>query len=263
MRVQSGCLILGDCYLITLTYKTARDEPRRRADSVRADFNRWCRQMKKWYPRVAWMKVVEMTKKSQPHLHLVVGGIGKPQACHTGKGSDKKCIHKWNAAYRDMRCDIDCLEHRITKLWYRITGDSYVTDCREVTHAKGAGSYIGKYLAKGFDAAEFLKREGFARRWARSRNWPVVDKLQLEATTTKSWSHTDFIYKGRAGAYLLAAEASDDDCAPLAKRVGSRMAFANAEKLDRKRKIATINTFMKGTIHEDNRPQALSAPRSD
>lgn len=181
MLVEYGCLTLGVSYFTTLTLRAG---PGLQKDAL---YVRACwRQMLEWlrsqYQTVEWVKVVELTKKNQPHLHLVI---------HLGKSSLVAACEsraKYNARWLAKQCD--CLEHRFSSAWRRITGDSYVVDVKEILSAKDVAAYLGKYMAKGILYKEELERLGFKRAWARSGGWPF-DQLRL-VDTAKGWKHRAF-----------------------------------------------------------------------
>lgn len=83
------------------------------------------------------------------------------------------------------------MEHQIGRLWFEVTGDSYVVNVKEVSSAGSVASYVAKYVAKDFLVDAGRKKLGFARAWSRSRNWPVSN-LQLLATKEKRWFRVQF-----------------------------------------------------------------------
>ena len=169
-RLEYGCLTLGSSWLITLTLKLGDSSKIKDAVFVRKALERfWVRlKIRPNWKQVVWLKVIELTKKGQPHLHIVVGNI-------TG-------------THRQLQ-----LEAR--EAWLFVTGDSYIVDVRPVSKAKEIGHYLGKYLAKGYAHREKLEALGFNRRWSASRGWPrvgprtVVDKKGEILTLVRYESH--------------------------------------------------------------------------
>jgi hypothetical protein len=130
---------------------------------------------------VEFVKVVELTGKNQPHLHLVLHLGSNPlmAACESRA--------KYNARWLAKSCD--CLEHLLSGAWHGITGDSYVVDVKDIGSGKKVANYLAKYMAKGITYKTRLAQLGFARSWARSRGWPF-DQLRL-AQTEKGWKHIE------------------------------------------------------------------------
>lgn len=100
--------------------------------------------------------MVELTKKGQPHLHIVALRL------EGSKG---------------------VLEREAREAWYEATGDSYIVDVRPITSKYGIGFYLGKYLEKGFAHREEMVDLGFLRRWSASGGWPRAGKLTLTTET--------------------------------------------------------------------------------
>ncbi len=70
--VKHGCSVLGRCYSITLTFKMGLGE-QRDARSAEGALRAFFRRLRRLYPNLQYLKVLEMTKKNQPHYH--------PHAC--------------------------------------------------------------------------------------------------------------------------------------------------------------------------------------
>lgn len=128
----------------------------------------------------------------------------------------------------------DCVEHELAKFWLVASGDSFVVDARTVVGANGAASYLGKYLAKGFEYWQELAELGFKRRWARSRNWPGEEKMQLDYTKRGLWVSSEFVYGDEVGAHVFERQALKDVGSPIGLRVGSEMAKRGEERMRRK-----------------------------
>lgn len=216
-----GCLMLGECWLITVTYKTDGCGSVRNAASVAKDWAALLSRLRQSpdMKSVAWFRVVELTKLGQPHLHLIVGGIGN--------GPWKEIQRRWR------------------EYWLEITGDSYIVDVRPVLGAYGAAAYLGKYLVKGLMDREELESLGFKRRWSCSNNWPRADVV-LQGTDQGRWARVQFIGGMEAGAEKLALEAEDSASSPLLDRVGDPVAVAYERKMVVKAKRAKLKGVIKG-----------------
>lgn len=166
-KMEVGILILGECYLITLTFVLKRGT-KRGAEYVATVWRRFLKELNRRWPKVEWFKVVELTKKGQPHLHLLMGGFGEKRMGCCGRNNDHGYGAMWKAS---CRSNPECLEHQISRMWESASGDSWVVDAREVVGAAGASSYLSKYLKKGMYTGR-LAEAGFARRYSRSKGWP-------------------------------------------------------------------------------------------
>lgn len=85
------------------------------------------------------------------------------------------------------------MEHQLSKIWQKITGDSYVVDAREVMGSDPG--YLSKYVAKSFLHTDAFRMLGFHRSWSRSRTWGV-ERFLLDATVADDWKSVAFT-KGR------------------------------------------------------------------
>lgn len=171
--ITYGCLTQGPYYVITVTLKADRQ---RNLDAkyVGGLFSRLLREVWKdsREQTMRWFKVVELTKKGTPHFHLIVGGIGtmRDNCLRPEAGNDRSKNLPFNRRWLARQCD--CLAHVWSKRWDRITGhESFIVDAERVYSSAGIGSYLCKYLVKGFADREGLLALGFSRRWACSRNW--------------------------------------------------------------------------------------------
>ncbi|HIN78515.1 MAG TPA: hypothetical protein EYM97_06760 [Gemmatimonadetes bacterium] len=204
MRVQYGCSALKSSWLITLTLRLGSTGVRDASFVNKAWRKFWVlyRQLDpEEAKRVAWFKVIESTKKGQPHLHLVAGGL-------TGTKST--------------------IQRRWRKLWLEASGDSYIVDVRKVWSSYGAGSYLSKYLSKGVDKFNELRKLGFERRWSRSRNWPTTD-MELRATHEDAWTGQTF-WGGKVNrdsiSWMENAPGQPASTHPLLEYIGSATAAA-------------------------------------
>lgn len=187
MLVEFGMRFSTDhaFYFITLTYK-ASVNLQRDASAVRDDWRAWLEWWNARYPEGMWVRALELTKRKQPHLHLIASfGPGiKPRA---------RCEQRarYNRRWRAKVCD--CLEHRLSVVWNGIVPDSYVVDAREALTEDA--SYLAKYVGKANQISSDMVELGFKRTWSRSRSWPV-ERFHLVATMEKSWRKISIGYPG-------------------------------------------------------------------
>lgn len=206
MLVQYGLLTLGPCYFTTLTLK-AGHALEKDALYVRQVWRRMLRWLRHTFPTVEFVKVVELTRQHQPHLHLVIhlGPTFWTAACEQS--------HKYNERWLNKQCD--CLEHRFSAAWHHITRNSFVVNVSKVNTPAKTASYLGKYMAKGIHHKRQLAQLGFLRSWARSKGWPF-DPIRLAQTEEGGWKKKyftgpnqvpeGFLGKGSALQWLEASE---------------------------------------------------------
>lgn len=215
-KISSGCSQLVVSWLITLTYHVDGDE-RRHAASVKRDWRVFLRYLRRKYQKTPWFRIIEATKRGQPHLHLIMGGLGGKQrvACDTGKRPNGKCAHKIDYDWAMQDCANDCIEHELAKVWYRITGDSFVIDARRVVSANGAAAYLSKYLTKATNTWEYLESLGFRKRYSASRDWPKRPTMLMRGSEEGWWVKFEYAFAGDAGSVPLARQAKKDEFSPF------------------------------------------------
>jgi len=160
----------GLCLLITLTYKMVGEAVD--AQSAKKDYRELWRRLRKRpdWQNVSWLKVVELTKRGQPHFHLIAGALPRTRTvCCIGKGLRRKFAERW---FERLESGCDCIAHELSALWLDITGDSWMVHAVEAWSGNGAGRYLGKYLSKQAQYRDVLESLGFKRRFTTSRNWP-------------------------------------------------------------------------------------------
>lgn len=248
MRIIYGCLKVESSCLITLTFKTEGDS-RRDVVSVTKAWTRWLRLMKAKYSEIPWMKIVEATKKGQPHLHVVMGMKKEVEVTCTGKDRFGKPNHRFDWRWLSKECD--CLEHNVARYWYEASGDSYVVDARGVVGAFGAAGYLSKYLTKAAMSYETLEKLGFRRRWARSRDWPSGGQLSLVQTSRDGWARTQWVSASAIGPHMRQLWADDRGRSSLAERTGDDFAMLLDRKAVKARGIMSLRRF----THEAIRPE--------
>lgn len=221
--IAFGCLMLGQCWLITVTYRTD-GWSHRDADSVHKDWRALCKKLGKRYPQMAWFKIIEITKKGEPHLHVVMGGLGG--------------ISGRRALQKEIKAE-----------WLTITADSYIVDVKEVYGAFGAAAYLCKYLVKAMLVWDRLEELGFKRRWAKSNNWPVGYRA-LRGSDEGRWYRTQFINGGTLEARKAQEEAKASEEDPLREVVGDEVLL----EMERKQRVKAIRAkMMKGIGNANSR----------
>lgn len=182
MRVVYGLSTFDHFVFMTLTFETD-NRPRHNAAFVEKMWRRLLMRWKRKYPSTMWLRVVEATKKKQPHLHLIISGLRRSPT------QIESCGRYWTPQGRYDKCH--CIQCDARREWYGVTGDSYVVDVSRVKSHNRTASYIAKYLAKGQAGFQVLKDLGFGRRWSRSNSWPS-GQLRLAATAREEWVHQGF-----------------------------------------------------------------------
>lgn len=187
VKMEYGCLMLPESYLITLTRK-AGITPENTADSVSLAFAAWLRILKKRHNlNLKWFKVIELTKQGTPHLHLIAGinGFqGKDSCVKKDKSGNKLYSRSW------LKKDDGCLAHIMGKVWLEVTQNSFIVDVEEIYNPAGAAAYLLKYLTKSFLHRYELEEMGFLRRYSASRNWPREPAGMLLGTELDKWDKT-------------------------------------------------------------------------
>lgn len=184
MRVEVGVSTLGRCAFTTLTFRLAYGSVPRDAPSAAKAWRELWRRLRKLgepWNQMKWLRVVELTKRRQPHYHVVMGSIPNDLRirCYGSKFDHRTFVRTWD------RCQ--CLSHIMSRVWYSVTGDSYIVHSIPVTGARGAGRYLAKYMLKDMIVREELEKRGFKRRWSNSRGWPGAGRMRFRKTVEKSW----------------------------------------------------------------------------
>lgn len=196
MKMMYGCLSTGGpSHFITTTYLKLPGGPTRNAADVAKDWAELWRLLKtkEQWRDAAWVKVPELTKAGQVHLHGIVVRAAGTDSCRKGDYHRKR----WMMS----ECSVGCLEHDLARAWYEITKDSFVVDCQEVRSVAGTAAYVQKYMGKdmGGDRTA-LKSLGFNKRWSSSKNWPRCEPLRLRGTVEEEWTSIRRV-KGSKGYY--------------------------------------------------------------
>lgn len=175
LRVEAGVSQLGRCVFITLTYKLG-EGGLKDAASVARDWKAFWRVLKRSRHvsrSMKWLRVVELTKKGMPHLHLVMGPTKGRVRCYGNGPFDA-------ARFYSRMASCTCLSHEMARAWYKVTGDSFIVFVVPVVNARGAGAYLAKYLGKSLPVRKKLESLGFKRRWSTSLGWPGNGRLRLK-----------------------------------------------------------------------------------
>lgn len=243
--IRYGISILGPTYLITVTLRMEELADSKDAKYVAAMWKAFISRLKVRNPNLSWFRIIELTKQSQPHLHLVVGGLGTRNARCLGKR------HKWSQEWVEKGCRRkDCLEHEWSREWLTVTGESFIVQVMDVAGAAGAASYLAKYLTKGVHQREELEALGFVRRWSCSANWPRT-KVAVRAIEDGYVETTKYVGAGSPGSLVAAQDAADDVGHPLLQLTGDRVLLDDIEKRNRKRLIGIFG----GALNANNRTQ--------
>lgn len=234
MRMLYGMELAGRCYFITVTYRMSPESAVVDAASAGRDLARLWNYVKKTpgMENLAWFKVPEMTRAGQVHFHLLAGNIGKPMASCKRK-NERYVSWRKNGCVRAMD---PCLQHRWTREWERITGDSFVVDVSIVRSAARSAEYVTKYLRKGWRARKLLEAFGYKRRWSSSRNWPSGVKLSLRGTVEGRWKRINVLM----GAQGPVPEEEHPECRNI-ERIGTDLGV----ELDRKRQAKRIGNILR------------------
>ncbi len=198
-RARLGYLTLGPLYFITITWRWTEFSLTEDAISVEKDWRAWLTKLRRIYPGAEYLKVIELTKRKQPHFHLIMGGLGGHQRSNC-RNPGRKCNSK--QLLGPCKAREVCYEHKLSRMWHEVTGDSYFVCVRDVYSIKGLCNYLSKYMVKSFDEFEAAKELGFGKRWTQSFHWPKLEKMQLRGTKDKSWKRAIPVRKDEQGVTL-------------------------------------------------------------
>lgn len=231
-RVEHGVSLLGRCAFITITYQ-ADSERLNDAACVAKDWQALCRRLGRTGPTLAWLKVTEMTKRMIPHHHVVVGRVHGKIRCH-GKTISRG---PETAAYLRAMHSCECWSHKFARAWLATTGDSYMCFATEVASAIGAAGYMAKYMKK-----DFLTNRRQGRRFSTSRNWPGGQRIRLQVTIDKGWSH---IRRWPADSFstMFNLNPREDD---LLTRVGDDITIAIKNRASKRAAVQRFRKVLQG-----------------
>jgi len=227
MRVEAGISALRTCAFTTFTLKW--DGSVLTAEYVRDAWKEFSRRWKRVGEPFKWLKVVELTKKRQPHLHLVMGPVEGLLRCY----GPRRKLGIWFRNDRSCRC----LSHRLSRVWESVTGGSWVVFLVEVGSARGAGSYLAKYMAKGHNQRALLWAAGFDRRWSTSRGWPGGGRIRLRQTVERGWKYIE----------MQGIQRAEDNPPDLEERVGPEWALEHARRRENKMLVKRAERYLNAT----------------
>jgi len=241
LKAEIGVLIRPDSYFITLTLRKGTERPRDVVFVQRAwrGLQQRLKYETPWFQQTKWMKVVELTKAGQPHLHLIVTGVpgGNKAKCKGDRG-DKQWVEQGC-----FQVGASCLHHDVAKAWARVTAklgnESWVVDVSKVRRARAAGLYVSKYVTKGGDD-ERLAKLGFKRVWSTSKDFTPDLRLRLRGTVEKKWAKVEFWQPKREPINWLAFSDGDRDL----EIVGHPLVMAKYEQREKERKIKWVKEIM-------------------
>lgn len=227
-RVETGVSRLGRCAFMTVTYQADSLRDVRARSVVVKDWAELWRLFRKDPEgrKMVWLRVMEVTKRGIPHHHVVMGTIPPAMA-----------INCWSTfsikGYNSRWGTCECLAHRVSRIWWRVTGDSYIVHTIPVKGAPGAASYMAKYLLKWFGRGVPQMR----RRWSSSQGWPAAGRMRLKYD---NWLKRSF-------GYGFISEADTGGPEWLLERVGDDLTKEMAAKRMLKKHINTVKGMQDAT----------------
>jgi len=219
MRLEYGLSTLERCLFITLTLRLETGHSPEDVSFAQAAWRRLLALLKKTYPQwkgMKWFKVVEFTRRDQPHLHLIIqtGIPGEKVSCLPNEKDPR-----WNRKTTiDSGCSLAlvCVHHRVATAWLDVTG-SWVVDVQSVKNAARAAKYLCKYLTKSL--VRKYDETIVNRRWSKSNNWPKLGQLQYRGSLEFRWKRVRII-QGFDETLEEMAQESEDRGDPLMERLG-------------------------------------------
>lgn len=193
-RMQYGMERLGDCLFITVTYVMHQESDLRDALSVLEDLKTLWRTLRKkgrWQD-ASYVRVPELTQRGQVHVHMIVGNVKGNPSCR----KRKEPLKTWKArkcTAVGLRGSEECLQHELSSVWLQVTGTAFVVDVSKVRSGPRTAAYVTAYIEKDFSGHEVLASRGFKRRYAFSRNWPSMGRMQLALTRDKKWQRVTMV----------------------------------------------------------------------
>jgi len=235
LKAEVGSWIHGASNFITLTLRMGT-EGIRDAGHVQKVFRAFLSKLKRDHQiTLKYMKVVELTKQGQPHLHLVAAGMpsGRVTRC-AGLKNERAWVEKGC-----FQVGAPCLLHIVSQTWLAVSQDSWVCDVSPVRSGPAAGRYIAKYVGK-WDQGKMLNL-GFKRKWSATQGFTPNLHLRLRGTVEKKWIKTEhWDYQKDAKHWL--ADSRDDRELEI---VGHPIVMAKYEM----RKKRMIKNFCEGLIN--------------
>jgi len=218
--IISGGLDSREWYLVSVTYVGLGRAPAPVVNPVSAkraekDWKGFLRllEQESGLGKMTWLQVIELTKRKQLHRHILMQWADI--------GSRTVDCGQWDYQLRrDGECS--CVTCYLCRLWYRVTGDSYVVDCTYV-YSHGVAGYLAKYLQKGMygEDRQILAERGIKRLWSTSRNWSRRGLMMRRGTVEKAWVDHSFKYGNNSLDRYMIKSTKDH---PMLEQVGSPMA---------------------------------------
>lgn len=235
MRVVIGCSTSLPSMCITFTYKTENPNRLGAAEYVAKDWREfWRLWRKEKLPQMHWLRVTEKTKAGMPHHHVVMTQT-EPSRRRVRCYGNRFDVRRFKLRARDC----DCWSHIISRLWERVTKDSYITHGMPVGGAKGMATYLSKYMMKTFGE----DRQG--RRWSTSRGWPGNGRVRLRQTVRKNWATVWYI--GQRHRMTTFVEGGDAD---LRERTGPAWALKYMHDAGERSAKAALERLVYGNTSE-------------
>ena len=239
LKAEIGSWIRGGSYFITLTFKMGIQD-QRDAASVQVAWRRFMYLFRRHYPelteKIEWMKVIELTEKGQPHLHLLMSGLpgGMPDRCR-GRKNEKRWVV--NGCFQAQGT---CLLHAVAKTWLATTTSSWVCDVSRVRSASAAGNYVGKYITKAY-AQHKLEKLGFKRVWSASRGFAPDLRVRLAGTVAGKWTKVEHFFSKYDQSDWIDRSSNDPDL----KMVGHPLVMEKIEKRERQMKLKKVEDLQR------------------
>jgi hypothetical protein len=243
LKAEIGCLMYPDSYFMTVTLKMGMERPKD-AVFVQKAWRGLVSRLKyetDWWKQVKWMKVVEITKRGQPHLHLVVTNVpgGKRDRC-VGNRNDKGWVD--NGCFNAGE---SCIHHDVARAWARVTeklgNESWVVDVSKIRSSVKAGMYVSKYITKGGEDGR-LADLGFKRLWSASKGFSPDLRIRLRGTVEGKWQRVEYWQPQQEPVSWLEYSDGDRDL----ELTGHPLVMEKYEARQRARKITWVKEIMRG-----------------
>lgn len=245
--MQYGLLESTERFLVSVTFRLLAPKQGKPVNYVSVEYAekawlallRLLKKRDRWR-RIAWFRVVELTRKGQIHFHILMVNIDPGNKYPKGNHGKANWTH--------LQTNCICLRCDLSNLWYKVTKDSYVVDVTAIYDPSGAAWYLCKYLKKGMygKARYALEARGYKRRYWRSNNWVSDVQLRRKGTIDKVWQRVTFAYGG--GFEWLINHTKDH---PMLEQIGTDLAKDMAESTRRNKSA----TFYEKVRNSGRRPQ--------
>lgn len=258
LRGVYGLLMGEHCSFITTTYRMRDGDGVVTAKSAGRDHAELWKKVRKWAPQAEWMRVPEMTKRGQVHMHHLVNGIEGVASCQR----KRETYLQWKRRECQTSGGV-CIQHRLSEEWGVVNdGVSYVVDVSKVRSKWKTGWYLVKYLVKGMDDRRRLEAFGYKRRWAASRGWPKGVRTALRGTVEGRWIRVGLVLQPsmESERELSRLVDWDEPCRNL-EQVGTDMALELARKMNGARIRQIVRRISNGLENTESRIQSHAPSR--